>query len=71
MPSLTINQFCAAENISRRTYYNLCDRGEGPRTYLVGNSPRISPEAHREWREQRENASHIKASQEEPAAADA
>jgi hypothetical protein len=52
--SLTINQFCAAENISRQTLYTLWARGKGPRYFRVGADRRISAEARREWREQLE-----------------
>jgi len=48
--SLSIEDFCEAEDICRMTFYNLKTRGEGPDVYYVGRSVRISPEAHRAWR---------------------
>lgn len=52
--SLTINQFCQAENISRAMLYKLWSQGRGPRWFNVGNSRRISHEARVEWRRQLE-----------------
>lgn len=55
-PSLTIDEFCAVERISRTFYYKLEKSGIGPRTMKVGACRRISPEAHAEWRRAREAA---------------
>lgn len=52
--SLTINQFCAAENISRAMLYKLWQQGQGPRFFYIGNQRRISHEARAEWRHERE-----------------
>jgi len=54
--SFTIAEFCASEKISRAHYFNLRDRGEGPREMRLGRSVRISPEARAEWRREREIA---------------
>jgi predicted DNA-binding transcriptional regulator AlpA len=54
--SLTINEFCAVEKLSRSQLYKLWHQGKGPRLYKIGNRPRISPEARREWRQQMEAA---------------
>jgi predicted DNA-binding transcriptional regulator AlpA len=48
--TLTVNQFCAVENISRAMLYRLWADGKGPRRFFIGNSPRISHEARTEWR---------------------
>jgi predicted DNA-binding transcriptional regulator AlpA len=55
-PSYTINDFCALEKLSRSQLYKLWHQGKGPRTYKIGNRPRISPEARREWRQDLEAA---------------
>ena len=52
--SLTIPEFCRAEKINRGTFYNLCKVGKGPRFFKVGQLTRISAEARREWRQERE-----------------
>lgn len=52
--SLTIDGFCAAENISRSMLYKLWAQGRGPRWYCIGATRRISPEARVEWRRERE-----------------
>jgi hypothetical protein len=49
-PSLTINEFCAAEKISRAKLYEEWSGGRGPRFYYVGSHRRISHEARIEWR---------------------
>ena len=49
-PSLTIQQFCAAEKMSRAMIYALWKVGKGPRYFYVGTHRRISAEARREWR---------------------
>jgi hypothetical protein len=51
---LTINEFCAAEKISRGMFYKLLKQDKGPRLYFIGNRPRITPEARAEWRQNRE-----------------
>jgi excisionase family DNA binding protein len=52
--TLTINQFCEAENLSRTTLYKLWREGRGPRWFLIGSSRRISAEARARWRHERE-----------------
>ena len=56
MTSYTIAEFCSVERISRAHLYNLWNRGEGPRFYLVGNRRRITEEARLEWQRDREPA---------------
>ena len=52
--SFTITEFCAVEKLSRSQLYKLWKQGIGPRFYKIGNRPRISAEARREWRQKRE-----------------
>ncbi len=52
--SLTVNEFCRAESISRAMIYKLWRQGKGPRWFNVGTSRRISHEARVEWRRQLE-----------------
>jgi hypothetical protein len=54
--SYTIIEFCEAERISRSLLYRAWREGWGPRFHLVGTHKRISPEARREWRQEREAA---------------
>jgi hypothetical protein len=53
-PSLTIDEFCALEKISRAFFYKLDRQGKAPRTYRAGVTRRITPEMHDEWRRARE-----------------
>jgi hypothetical protein len=53
-PSRTIPEFCAMERVSRGTFYNWEKQGKAPRTYNVGPIRRITPDAHAEWRRERE-----------------
>jgi hypothetical protein len=52
--SLTINEFCAAEKLSRSMLYRAWKEGWGPHYFLVGTHRRISHEARIEWRRERE-----------------
>jgi hypothetical protein len=52
--SLTINEFCAAEKISRSQLYEDWKDGTGPDFFLVGSHRRISAEARERWRRKRE-----------------
>jgi excisionase family DNA binding protein len=49
MVSLTIDQFCTAQKISRAYYYILAREGKAPRSYKLGKTTRISEDAVREW----------------------
>ena len=53
-PSYTINEFCAAEKVSRAQLYEDWKNDRGPRFFYNGKSRRIPHEAHVEWRRQRE-----------------
>jgi hypothetical protein len=52
--SKTIDQFCAAEQMSRPYYYVLRRRGLGPRELRNGRFIRITPQAHADWRREYE-----------------
>jgi hypothetical protein len=54
--SYTVDEFCAAERISRSMLYKLWKEGQGPRFYYVGNVRRITHEARLEWQRQMEAA---------------
>lgn len=45
----TINEFCAAERISRSLLYALWQQGRGPRYYLAGTHRRITEQARQDW----------------------
>jgi hypothetical protein len=52
--SLTIGQFCRAENISRSMLYRAWSEGWGPKFYRVGVTRRITHRARLEWQRERE-----------------
>jgi predicted DNA-binding transcriptional regulator AlpA len=52
--SFTIDEFCANEKISRSFFYKLEAQGEAPKTYPVGRTRRIGPDAYKAWRTARE-----------------
>jgi hypothetical protein len=52
--SETVDEFCAAEKMSKAQLYEEWRQGRGPRYYYNGVRRRISPEAHHEYRRQRE-----------------
>lgn len=51
--ALTIREFCDTHNISPAFYYELQQKGEGPRTMEVGRRRLISVEEAQRWREAR------------------
>jgi predicted DNA-binding transcriptional regulator AlpA len=53
-PSLTINEFLAAEKMCRSMLYKLWNEGKGPRSFTIGTKRMISAEARLEWRRARE-----------------
>jgi hypothetical protein len=55
-PSLTVDEFCAAERIGRSQLYKQWREGRGPRYFLNGSHRRISHEARIEWRHRMELA---------------
>ena len=56
VPSLTINEFCQAEKISRSMLYRAWSEGWGPKFYRVGVTRRITHRARQEWQREREAA---------------
>jgi hypothetical protein len=55
-PSFTVNEFCAAERMSRGMLYELWREGRGPRFYLNGKHRRITQQARLDWQRQQEAA---------------
>jgi hypothetical protein len=55
-PSLTVEQFCRAENISRSMLYRAWFEGWGPKFYKVGVTRRITHRSRLEWQHEREAA---------------
>ena len=55
-PSLTIDEFCQAEKISRSMLYRAWSEGWGPKFYRVGVTRRITNRARMEWQREREAA---------------
>jgi predicted DNA-binding transcriptional regulator AlpA len=53
--SYTIQEFCAAEKISRAFFYKLQAQGKAPHTYPLGSNRRISRKAYLVWQTAREN----------------
>jgi hypothetical protein len=49
-----VNGFCRRHKISRTKYYDLDQKGLGPKYFMVGNQRRISDEAAAEWRQRME-----------------
>jgi hypothetical protein len=54
--SLTINEFCQAEKISRSMLYRAWAEGWGPRFYRVDVTRRITYRARQAWQREREAA---------------
>jgi hypothetical protein len=52
--AFSIGEFCARNRISLSTFHKLKNQGRGPRLMCLGRAIRISIEAEREWRAQRE-----------------
>jgi predicted DNA-binding transcriptional regulator AlpA len=55
-PSLTINEFCQAEKISRSMLYRAWSEGWGPKFYRIGVTRRITYRARLKWQREREAA---------------
>jgi hypothetical protein len=55
-PTYTVDEFCAAERISRSMLYRAWKEGWGPHYYLNGVSRRITHRERLEWQAQREAA---------------
>jgi hypothetical protein len=57
--SLTINEFCKAEKISRSMLYRAWSEGWGPKFYRIGVTRRITHRARLEWQREREAAANV------------
>ncbi len=57
--SLTIDEFCQAEKISRSMLYRAWSEGWGPKFYRVGVTRRITYRARLEWQREREAAASV------------
>lgn len=55
-PSYTVDQFCAAERMSRSMLYRAWSEGWGPLFYRVGVTRRITHRARMQWQQEREAA---------------
>ena len=53
-PSYTVDEFCAAERLSRVRLYQLWKEGKGPRFYRNGRCRRITHRARFDWQAQME-----------------
>ena len=53
-PSYTVDEFCAAERISRVKLYEMWKGGKGPRFYHNGRCRRITHKARLDWQTARE-----------------
>jgi predicted DNA-binding transcriptional regulator AlpA len=49
MRSFSIADFCALHHISRAHWYKINAAGQGPKTFKIGCSVRISETANNEW----------------------
>ena len=52
----SIDEFCAANRISRSMYYKLRSQGRGPREMKIGSRTIISNVAESDWHRQMEDA---------------
>jgi hypothetical protein len=53
-PSYTVDEFCAAERMSRVKLYELWKHGKGPRFYNNGRCRRITHGSRLDWQRARE-----------------
>ena len=53
LEAYSVESFCEAHSISRSFFYELLNRGRGPRTLKIGKKVLISRESAAEWRNQR------------------
>jgi hypothetical protein len=54
MQSYTVDEFAAAERMSRSMVYKMWSQGKGPRFYYAGNVRRITHQARLDWQRERE-----------------
>jgi hypothetical protein len=53
-PSYNVDEFCAAESISRSALYEFWKQGKGPRFYRNGTRRVIAHQARLDWQRERE-----------------
>jgi len=53
-PSYTVDEFCAAERVSRVALYDMWKQGRGPRFYFNGRCRRVTHRARLDWQADRE-----------------
>ena len=56
-PSYSVAEFCAAEGLTRTTFYKMRRQGFGPREMRIGRVIRITHRARLDWQQERENPS--------------
>ena len=54
--SMTIDEFCQAERLSRSMLYRAWSEGWGPTFYRIGTTRRITHRARMDWQREREAA---------------
>jgi hypothetical protein len=59
--AFSIQEFCYRNGISNATYHKLKGQKRGPREMILGRAIRISIEAERDWRAQREQPTDTEA----------
>jgi predicted DNA-binding transcriptional regulator AlpA len=52
--TFTVQEFCRQTRISRQLFYNLQERGEGPKIIRLGRRVYIAQETAMEWLKERE-----------------
>ena len=52
--AFTVTEFCQAHRVSRRLFYLLIKRGQGPAVMKIGHRTCVSVEAAAAWRRERE-----------------
>jgi hypothetical protein len=57
--AFSIDEFCAAHDLSRAMFYELQKRGEGPTLMRVGRRALVSCEAAEAWRRRMETAAPV------------
>lgn len=47
--NISVSQICALINVSRLTFDRMCDRGEGPKMFLLGKRKFSTPSLIKSW----------------------
>jgi hypothetical protein len=56
MLAMSVDQFCAAFNLGRDSFYSLLKQGIGPQCMMIGTRRLITVEAAQKWAREREEA---------------